>query len=227
MKREAKLSTQDAIEASGIRSMMTRIEVDGTRAEEALPHEIFQKLESIAAMDPATIGIGVLFAGPSGTGKTMASRILASLLKMDLYRVDLAAIMNKYIGETEKNLHTVLNRAEELDVVLLLDEADSLFGKRTEVGDGHDRYANVEVGRLLQQMEDHKGLAILATNRRDSIDEAFLRRLGIIIEFPEPSAEDEDEENNSTKTVKTSTIAYKPRSTFFVKSDDEQSDEDR
>jgi hypothetical protein len=135
-------------------------------------------------------GITALFAGPSGTGKTMAAEILAAHLDLDLYRIDLAGVVSKYVGETEKNLRRVFDAAESSGAILLFDEADALFGSRTEVRDSHDRYANVEVNYLLQRMEDYTGLAILATNRRSALDTAFLRRLRFVIDFPFPSVED-------------------------------------
>jgi len=135
-------------------------------------------------------GITALFAGASGTGKTMAAEILASDLALDLYRVDLAGVVSKYIGETEKNLRRVFEAAEHSGAILFFDEADTLFGTRTEVRDSHDRYANLEVNYLLQRMEDYAGLAILATNRRSALDSAFLRRLRFVIEFPFPTADD-------------------------------------
>jgi hypothetical protein len=135
-------------------------------------------------------GITALFAGVSGTGKTMAAEILAADLALDLYRIDLAGVVSKYIGETEKNLRRVFEAAEHSGAILFFDEADALFGTRTEVRDSHDRYANLEVNYLLQRMEDYAGLAILATNRRSALDTAFLRRLRFVIEFPFPSADD-------------------------------------
>jgi hypothetical protein len=135
-------------------------------------------------------GISALFAGPSGTGKTMAAEILAAHLELDLYRVDLAGVVSKYIGETEKNLRRVFDAAERSGAILFFDEADALFGTRTDVRDSHDRYANVEINYLLQRMEDYTGLAILATNRRGALDGAFLRRLRFVIDFPFPSVED-------------------------------------
>ena len=131
-------------------------------------------------------GISALFAGPSGTGKTMAAEILANHLDLDLYRIDLSRVVSKYIGETEKNLRAVFDAAESSGAILFFDEADALFGTRTEVRDSHDRYANIEVNYLLQRMEDYAGLAILATNRRAALDNAFLRRLRFVIEFPFP-----------------------------------------
>ncbi|MEA2560670.1 MAG: hypothetical protein QOH06_2174 [Acidobacteriota bacterium] len=133
-------------------------------------------------------GINALFAGPSGTGKTMAAEVLASHLQLDLYRVDLAGVVSKYIGETEKNLRRVFDAAESSGAILFFDEADALFGRRTEVRDSHDRYANIEVSYLLQRMEDYRGLAILATNLRSHLDSAFLRRLRFVVEFPFPDA---------------------------------------
>lgn len=132
-------------------------------------------------------GISVLFSGPSGTGKTMAAGLIGAALDLDVYRIDLSAVVSKYIGETEKNLGRVFDAAEGSGVVLLFDEADALFGKRTEVKDSHDRHANVETGYLLQRMESYSGLAILTTNLRDDLDAAFLRRLRFIVEFRHPS----------------------------------------
>ncbi len=138
---------------------------------------------------PRGQGVAALFAGPSGTGKTMAAEALAAALHQDLYRVDLSSVVSKYIGETEKNLSSAFDEAERAGAVLLFDEADSLFGKRTEVRDAHDRYANLEVNYLLQRVELFTGLVILATNRRSALDEAFLRRLRFVIRFDMPDAE--------------------------------------
>jgi SpoVK/Ycf46/Vps4 family AAA+-type ATPase len=135
-------------------------------------------------------GITSLFAGPSGTGKTMAAEILAAHLNLNLYRIDLAGVVSKYVGETEKNLRRVFDAAERSGAILFFDEADALFGSRTEVRDSHDRYANVEINYLLQRMEDYTGLAILATNRRGAVDSAFLRRLRFVIDFPFPGADE-------------------------------------
>lgn len=134
-------------------------------------------------------GISVLFAGPPGTGKTMAAEILAIKLDLPMYRIDLSQVVNKYIGETEKNLKRVFDAADVSDMILFFDEADSLFGRRTEVSDAHDRYANIEISYLLERMERFKGLAILATNRKKDLDEAFLRRLRYILDFPLPDFE--------------------------------------
>lgn len=135
------------------------------------------------------LGINALFAGPSGTGKTMAAEVIANHLELDLYRIDLASMVSKYIGETEKNLKKVFDGAERSGAILFFDEADALFGKRTEVSDSHDRYANIEIDYLLQRMEEFRGLAILATNRRSDMDPAFLRRLRFIVPFPRPDGE--------------------------------------
>ena len=134
------------------------------------------------------LGISALFAGLSGTGKTMAGEVLANELKLDLYRIDLSQVVSKYIGETEKNLRRVFDAAEEGAAILLFDEADALFGKRSEVKDSHDRYANIEVSYLLQRMETYRGLAILTTNQKSAIDLAFLRRIRFVVEFPFPEA---------------------------------------
>ena len=135
-------------------------------------------------------GLSVLFCGSPGTGKTMAAEALASALKLPIYRVDLSQVVNKYIGETEKNLKRIFDAAELSDCILFFDEADALFGKRTEVKDAHDRFANIEISYLLERMERFKGLAILATNRRKDLDEAFMRRLRYVIEFPLPGLEE-------------------------------------
>jgi hypothetical protein len=132
------------------------------------------------------LGISALFVGQSGTGKTMAAEVLANEMRLDLYRIDLSVVVSKYIGETEKNLRRVFDAAEESGAILLFDEADALFGKRSEVKDSHDRYANIEVSYLLQRMEAYRGLAILTTNMRSALDPAFLRRLRFIVQFPFP-----------------------------------------
>jgi hypothetical protein len=138
---------------------------------------------------PRGQGVAALFAGPSGTGKTMAAEALAAALRQDLYRVDLSSVVSKYIGETEKNLSAAFDEAERAGAVLFFDEADALFGKRTEVRDAHDRYANLEVNYLLQRVELFSGLVLLATNRRSALDEAFLRRLRFVIRFDMPDAD--------------------------------------
>ncbi len=141
-----------------------------------------------AAKGRRGLGVSALFTGVSGTGKTMASEVLARELRLDLYRIDLSSVVSKYIGETEKNLKKVFDAAEEGGVLLLFDEADALFGKRSEVRDSHDRYANIEVGYLLQRMEAYQGLAILTTNLRSLLDPAFQRRLRFTVNFPFPDA---------------------------------------
>jgi SpoVK/Ycf46/Vps4 family AAA+-type ATPase len=135
------------------------------------------------------LGISALFAGGSGTGKTLAAEVLANELGLDLYRIDLAALVSKYIGETEKNLSRVFAAAESSGAILLFDEADALFGKRSEVRDSHDRYANLEVSYLLQRIETYRGLAILTTNLKQAIDPAFQRRIRFIVHFPFPDVE--------------------------------------
>jgi hypothetical protein len=135
------------------------------------------------------LGISALFAGVSGTGKTLAAEVIAAELDLDLYRVDLSQVVSKYLGETEKNLRRIFEAAEEAGAVLLFDEADALFGKRSEVKDSHDRYANIEVSYLLQRMEQYRGLAILTSNMRNALDQAFVRRLRFVVEFPFPDVE--------------------------------------
>jgi hypothetical protein len=139
-----------------------------------------------------TQGLKAMFAGESGTGKTMAAQVLANELGLELYRVDLATVVSKYIGETEKNLDRIFAAAEGSNAILFFDEADALFGKRSGVSDAHDRYANIEVAYLLQKMEGYVGAVILATNFRSNIDDAFLRRLDFVIDFPFPEADDRE-----------------------------------
>lgn len=135
-------------------------------------------------------GLNVLFAGPSGTGKTMAADILAHELELDLYKIDLSTVVSKYIGETEKNLDRIFREAHNSNAILFFDEADAVFGKRSEVRDSHDRYANIEVAYLLQKMEEYDGIVILATNLRKNIDDAFARRMHFSVEFPQPDEPD-------------------------------------
>jgi hypothetical protein len=131
-------------------------------------------------------GLNVLFSGPPGTGKTLAAQVIAWDLGLDLYQIDLSRVVSKYIGETEKNLDKIFTEARTSNAILLFDEADALFGKRSEVKDAHDRYANIETGYLLQKMEEYEGIAILATNLRGNLDEAFIRRMSFCVEFPFP-----------------------------------------
>jgi hypothetical protein len=183
-----------------------RVEPRAGWTELVLPEQPLELLRSVAAFlrhrdlvlsdwgYERTVGAGqglkVLFAGESGTGKTMAAGIIAGDLGLDLFRVDLATVVSKYIGETEQNLDRIFAAAEGSNALLLFDEADALFGKRSEVKDAHDRYANIEVAYLLQRMEAYAGGVILATNLRTNMDDAFLRRLDILIEFPFPEPAD-------------------------------------
>jgi SpoVK/Ycf46/Vps4 family AAA+-type ATPase len=139
-----------------------------------------------ARRSPRGLSISALFFGPSGTGKTMAAEVLARELELDLFRIDLSSVVSKYIGETEKNLRRVFDAAEAGGAVLLFDEADALFGHRSEVRDSHDRYANIEVSYLLQRMEAYRGLAILTSNMKQALDPAFLRRIRFFVQFPFP-----------------------------------------
>lgn len=143
-------------------------------------------------------GVTALFAGPSGVGKTMAAEIIARELELDLYKIDLSSVVSKYIGETEKNLERIFNAAENASAILFFDEADSLFGKRSEVRDSHDRYANLEISYLLQKMEMYEGVAILASNLRQNLDESFVRRLAFTVHFPFP---DEAHRRRIWKTI--------------------------
>jgi hypothetical protein len=177
-----------------------------TWADLVLPGSIQQHLEELESqaklrsqvyedwgferLHPLGKGLTVLFAGSSGTGKTMAAQVLARSLGMELYRVDLAGVVNKYIGETEKRLKQVFDACERSNVLLFFDEADALFGQRTQVKDAHDRFANIEIDYLLQRMEQFDGIAILATNRKGDLDRAFLRRLRFIVDFVQPGIEE-------------------------------------
>jgi SpoVK/Ycf46/Vps4 family AAA+-type ATPase len=133
-------------------------------------------------------GISALFNGAGGTGKCMAAEVLASELSLNLYRIDLSQVVSRYIGETEKDLRHIFEAAEEGGAVLFFDEGDALFGKRNEIKDSHDRYANIEVSYLLQKMEEYRGLTILATSMKDAIDSAFLRKIQFVVDFPPPEA---------------------------------------
>ncbi|NER81111.1 MAG: ATP-binding protein [Leptolyngbya sp. SIO1D8] len=181
-----------------------RITVKATWDDLVLPEAQFQTLRTVAAQvrqrvkvyedwgfsgkNMRGLGISAMFAGPSGTGKTTAAEILAKSLNLDLYRIDLSAVVSKYIGETEKNLRRVFDAAEGGGAVLLFDEADALFGKRSDVKDSHDRHANIEVSYLLQRMEAYQGLAILTTNLKGSLDSAFMRRIRFVVQFTFPDS---------------------------------------
>lgn len=193
---------------SGLDNLAQRIKPTASWEDLILPQLQHQMLREIAAQvrqrtqvyqkweftgGTRGLGISVLFAGASGTGKTMAAEVLAKELCLDLYRIDLSQIVNKYIGETEKNLRRLFDAAERSGAILLFDEADALFGKRSEVKDSHDRYANIEVSYLLQRMEAYRGLAILTTNLKNALDTAFLRRLRFVVEFPFPNLQQRSE----------------------------------
>jgi ATPase family associated with various cellular activities (AAA) len=149
-------------------------------------HKVYEQWGFSARMNRG-FGISALFSGESGTGKTMAAEVIANDLSLNLYRIDLSAVVSKYIGETEKNLRKLFDAAEQGGAILFFDEADALFGKRSEVKDSHDRYANIEINYLLQRMESFSGLAILATNMKSALDQAFLRRLRFVVDFPFPA----------------------------------------
>jgi AAA+ superfamily predicted ATPase len=189
---------------SQLDTLAQRIECNSTLDDLVLPENQKEILRDIAAQvrqrskvyeawgfaqkSNRGLGISALFAGASGTGKTMAAEVLAGALRLDLYRIDLSSVVSKYIGETEKNLRRVFDAAEAGGAILLFDEADALFGKRSEVKDSHDRYANIEVSYLLQRMESYRGLAILTTNMKSALDQAFLRRIRFVVQFPFPDA---------------------------------------
>ncbi len=167
-----------------------------TRDSIDLPVETLALLDTIVeqirypakAYEGSGRGISVLFSGEKGSGKTKAAEVIADQLALDLYRIHLAPVVSKYIGETEKNLRQIFDRSGKSGAVLFFDEADALFGKRSEVKDSQDRYANIETGYLLELLESYEGIVILATNRKEEIDEAFVRRLRFMIDFPSPSA---------------------------------------
>ena len=183
-------------------TLAQRLEVKATWDDIVLPPEELNSLHQIAEQVQHRamvydewgfrqrmnrgLGVSALFAGESGTGKTMAAEVIANDLQLNLYRIDLSAVVSKYIGETEKNLRRLFDAAEDGGAILFFDEADALFGKRSEVKDSHDRYANIEINYLLQRLEAYRGLAILATNIKSALDVAFMRRLRFIVNFPFP-----------------------------------------
>jgi SpoVK/Ycf46/Vps4 family AAA+-type ATPase len=201
-------STGDLLEAgralsgSNLRRYATVIQPSYTWSDIVLPDDKRQQLEHIAARvkHRRTVhydwgfgeklsrgkGLNVLFAGQSGVGKTMAAEVLANDMSLVLFQIDLSSVVSKYIGETEKHLAAIFREAETTQSLLFFDEADSLFGKRTEVKDAHDRYANLETNYLLQRIEQYEGLVILATNMQRNLDDAFLRRMQEVIDFPFP-----------------------------------------
>lgn len=188
-----------------LRSLATRIEPKHSLDDLVLPYHARQQLAEIChhVQFRAVVhrdwgfehklslgkGLNVLFHGPPGTGKTMASEALAHALQLDLYKIDLSQVVSKYIGETEKSLNRIFTAAQNANAILLFDEADALLGKRSEVKDAHDRYANLEVAYLLQKMEEYEGITILTTNLRQNLDDAFTRRIRFILEFPFPKEE--------------------------------------
>ncbi|MEM1319235.1 MAG: ATP-binding protein [Bacteroidota bacterium] len=156
---------------------------------EGQERELVWEMPQTRRLFPQGKGLMALFSGPPGTGKTMAAQVIAATLGVELYRIDLSTIVSKYIGETTKNLDLILNRARQLNAVLLFDECDALFGKRTEIKDAHDRYANTDTNYLLQAIESYAGIAILTTNKKANIDPGFIRRLRFVLEFQKPDAE--------------------------------------
>lgn len=212
--RECCLALQPRLDA-----LAERIDAKATWDDLVLPPEQDEQLHQIAAHVRGRyivyeewgfaerlsrgLGISALFAGDSGTGKTMAAEVLANELRLPLYRIDLSAVVSKYIGETEKNLRRLFDAADSGGFILFFDEADALFGKRSEVRDSHDRYANIEVNYLLQRIEAYRGLAILASNAKAALDTAFVRRLRFIIDFPHPSPADRKRIWEKSFTAKT------------------------
>jgi SpoVK/Ycf46/Vps4 family AAA+-type ATPase len=189
----------------GLDALALRIDSSTTFDDLVVPPFVATQLQEIAAQlrhrqtvyeewglghgQTRGLGIATLFAGESGTGKTTAAEAIANVAGLDLYRIDLSSVVSKYIGETEKNLARLFDAAEASGAILLFDEADALFGKRSDVKDSHDRYANIEVAYLLQRIESYRGLAILTTNMKGALDRAFLRRLRFIVQFPFPDVQ--------------------------------------
>jgi hypothetical protein len=204
----ASITMADALEASRalnrqtLDTLASRVDVSGNWSHLAAPSHTFTELRnlegrcrhrerlqlSLGPQKKVTPGVRALFAGPSGTGKTLAACLLASVLEMDLYRVDLSSVVNKYIGETEKNLNRLFSHAEELDVILLLDEGDALLTQRTSVNNSNDRYANLETNYLLQRIEAYEGILIVTSNAAERIDSAFQRRMDVVVDFRPPDA---------------------------------------
>jgi SpoVK/Ycf46/Vps4 family AAA+-type ATPase len=177
---DAKAAWEDLVLAEPHRSTLRQI---GAQLEHR--YEVYDRW-GFGKKGARGLGLSALFAGESGTGKTLAAEVLANHLRLDLYRIDLASTVSKYIGETEKNLARLFDAAEDSGAILLFDEADALFGKRSEVKDSRDRYANIEVSYLLQRMEAYRGLAILTTNLKSALDVAFARRLRFVVQFTFP-----------------------------------------
>jgi AAA+ superfamily predicted ATPase len=156
---------------------------------EAGQRTAFWEHDRVRRLFPQGRGLMALFSGPPGTGKTLSAQVIAAELGLDLFRIALSAVVSKYVGETSKNLERILSRAQRLDIVLLFDEADALLGKRTDIRDAHDRFANTDTNYLLQALEDYQGIAILSTNKKTNIDEGFIRRIRYVVEFPIPDDE--------------------------------------
>jgi ATP-dependent 26S proteasome regulatory subunit len=184
-----------------LEGLSQRVSSGASFADLVLPDDQFEAVRSIVAHAPHRFavaetfeaterghGLVALLCGPSGTGKTLAAEAIANELSLDLFRVDLASVVSKWVGETEKHLRTILDAADRGSAVLLFDEADALFGKRSEVHDSQDRFANIEVGYLLQRLESYRGIALLTTNLRSVLDTAFTRRIRYVVQFPHPDA---------------------------------------
>jgi len=201
MERDVRAAMR-ALEAEALETLATRIPVVGDWSDLAVADETARELDLLEsrarhreqlhdAVGPSvqlSPGLRTLFSGPSGTGKTLAARLLAAALGKELYALDLSTVVNKYLGETEKNLDAVFSRAEELDVILMLDEGDALMTRRTDVNTSNDRYANLETNFLLQRLESYEGILVVTTNAGDRIDPAFRRRLDVVVEFRAPEA---------------------------------------
>lgn len=168
------------------RDVLAHIKPAATWEHLSVPRNTLAKLKAICARFARGKSMVVLFAGPAGAGRTIAAEAMANDLQLDLHRIDLSAVVSKYIGETEKNLSQLFHESAASGAIVLFDEADALFGKRSAVKDSHDRYANIDTGLLLQRMESYAGIVILATNRKSNIDEAFLRRIRYVVELSAP-----------------------------------------
>ena len=167
-----------------LEGMVQQIKPTATWENLTFPKSMLTELRNICSKFTLSRGLAILFTGPNGTGKTMAAEAIAHDLRLNLYRIDLSAVVSKYIGETEKNLSQVFAEAEDSNAIIFFDEADVLFGKRGEAKDSHDRYANIEINYLLRRMEAYRGLVILAINNKDAMDAAVLRRIHSVVVFP-------------------------------------------
>jgi len=184
MDKENRVKITERLRACHLEGMVQHIKPTATWENLTIPQSMLTEFRNICSKFTLSRGQVILFTGPNGTGKTMAAEAMAHDLGLNLYRIDLSAVMSKYIGETEKNLRQLFDAAEAGGAILFFDEAEALFGKRSEVKDSHGRYANIEINYLLQRMETYRGLAILAINNKVAMNAAVLRRIHSVVDFP-------------------------------------------